>query len=249
MIGMRPIWASAWGFLAVICLTIVRANADTECFPPRALVLENPPSGTTDISESLEEQFSVAFGRMNEPSLWKLSQGDKGVVSYRFLLLPTWNKPVAVRIERTWGRMALNLVRLDGQAGYDIGQIDLNKQVSLSQPQWERLTTLVEGADFWDMPARIDDLGCDGADLIVEGVKDGEYHVVHRWSPQPGAYTELCRYMLDLTGMEMGQKQWPAPPPSRAGMWVLVGFLGRCLAALLIYAVLRWVIYPRKPCL
>jgi hypothetical protein len=44
----------------------------------------------------------------------------------------------------------------------------------------------------------------DGDQLIVEGVRGGKYHVVDRWMPDP-AYAELCRYMLDLTGIKVGE--------------------------------------------
>jgi hypothetical protein len=250
MIGMRPIWASAWSILTVICLAGVRANAETEYFPPRAFVLVNPPNGGKDISGMLADQYSEYLRRIDEPSLWKQAREDGRLDAYRFLWLPGFDasyRPVAVRIEKAGRRVSLIVVQLGRDGDEDAGKIVLSKQMPLNQDQWNRLTKLVGRANFWDMPARIDDLGFDVETLLVEGAKDGEYHVVVRHSPEPGAYRELCRYMLDLTGPDMGQQGWPAPPPSRAGMWVLVGFLALCFAALLVYAVLRWVICPRKP--
>src|SRR4051794_37575604 len=93
---------TSWALLpTIITLAGVRANADTEYFPPRAFVLESPPGDRKDISGSLADGFSRHLRAMNEPSLWKSSHGDKGPSTYRFLWLPTWGHPVAVRIERT----------------------------------------------------------------------------------------------------------------------------------------------------
>src|SRR4051812_32103306 len=123
MIGMRHILTSAWSLLTVIGLTGGNANADTDYFPPRAFVWENPPSGRGDISGSLAAGFSKAFQAMNEPSLWKLSQHDKGAAAFRLLVLPTWEHPHAVRIEKAGTRVTLNLVQLDGAGGYTLGKI------------------------------------------------------------------------------------------------------------------------------
>jgi hypothetical protein len=38
----------------------------------------------------------------------------------------------------------------------------------------------------------------------LEGVMAGEYYIIDRWGPSAGAdYTELCRYMLDLSGLDV----------------------------------------------
>jgi len=49
-------------------------------------------------------------------------------------------------------------------------------------------------------------LGVDGARWVLEGVKNGEYHVVDRWSPEAAGdkvassqeFARLCRYFLRL---------------------------------------------------
>jgi hypothetical protein len=65
----------------------------------------------------------------------------------------------------------------------------------------------VEQTAYWKMPTELEDEGgCDGDQLIVEGVQNGNYHLVDRWMPQPD-YIELCRHMLKLTGLDV-DKQW-----------------------------------------
>lgn len=247
---LTPIWASVWGILTVICVPGLRANAETEYFPPRAFVLVNPPNGTKDVSGMLADGYSEDLRRTGEPSMWKKAREDGRLDAYRFLWLPGFDaayRPVVVRIEMAGQQASLIVVQLGKGGEEEAGKIVLSKRASLNQDQWNHLTKLVRRADFWDMPSRINDLGLDVEALLVEGAKGGEYHVVVRHSPQPGAYRELCRYMLDLTGQDMGQQNWPAPPRSREGVWVLVGFLGLCLATLLVYAVLRRGVRPRTP--
>ena len=81
----------------------------------------------------------------------------------------------------------------------------------------------------------------------MEGVEAGRYHVVERWTPEPGAYRELCRGMLDLSGLDYGQRAWPDPPPSRAWLWVVVGLLALCLASRIAAEAPRWLNRSRKP--
>jgi len=46
--------------------------------------------------------------------------------------------------------------------------------------------------DFWSLPSHTDEEnGADGAEWIIEGVKEGKYHVVRRWSPEKGPIREL----------------------------------------------------------
>ena len=71
------------------------------------------------------------------------------------------------------------------------------------------------------MPTSIDDAGVDGERLVVKGLKNGEFHVVSRWTPKAGEYRDICRLMLDLTGLELGQSTWPPPRPrSSARVWL-----------------------------
>jgi hypothetical protein len=241
-----PVRRSVWIIFALGCSTGAAASADTAFFPPRAFVLEDAPDHQNDISGLLADRYSDALRRMNEPSLWKASQSDRKLTAYRFLWLPTWGRPVAVRIEKAGGRATLHMVQLDGSGGYDLGKIDTTRRMSPNRDDWERLMRRVRTAGFWGMPSRIDRLGADGEELIVEGVKDGRYHVVDRWTPEAGAYLELCRTLLDLSGMDLGQKEWPAPPPSDMRTWLLVILSGLTVSALSGAFLLR-VLRRRKP--
>jgi hypothetical protein len=51
------------------------------------------------------------------------------------------------------------------------------------------------------MPSQDDRMISDGTAPIVEGVRGGLYHGVHRQSPPPGPYRSLCCYVLALSGL------------------------------------------------
>jgi hypothetical protein len=49
--------------------------------------------------------------------------------------------------------------------------------------------------------------GFDGAQWILEGVKDQKYHVVDRWTPRDGAFREACLYLLKLSQIGISPKE------------------------------------------
>ena len=248
MMGRALIPGAMRAVIVIRCLMGSVVGADTApYFPPRAFVEEDLPGERNDIGDLLAGDFSRHLRAMNEPSLWGASQRDKRVNVYRFLWLPTWERPVAVRVERVGDGATVSLVQLDGAGGYDPGKIAINRRVTVGQKEWHRLTTLVGRAGLWDMPTRITDLGHDGENFLVEGVADGKYHVVYRWTPAPGAYRELCRCMLDLTGLDLGQASWPAPSPNRSATRAIVFLSGLSLTAIVVAVVLRWAAHRRKP--
>ena len=56
------------------------------------------------------------------------------------------------------------------------------------------------------MPTEDSRLGNDGAQWILEGMKDGRYHVVDRWSPDGGDYRAACLHLLKLSGLGVNPK-------------------------------------------
>lgn len=155
-------------------------------------------------NDSRVEWYSEHLRAMGEPSMWKLSRDDLGSTGYRFLWLPTEGHPVAVRIVKAREGAVLKLVQLNGAGGFSPGKVAINKEVALSNQQWEGLTAFVSRARFWEMPIVDKRIGRDGEQLIVEGVKGGKYHVVDRWSPESGDFRKLCRHMVDLAGLDVG---------------------------------------------
>jgi hypothetical protein len=141
---------------------------------------------------------------MKEPSLRGLAEVDRSLTAYRFLWLPSFHKPVSVRVVMSKEGASLHVVQLDGSGGHEPGKIAMSKSLALSQGQREELSRRLDESRYWSLPSVGNpDLITDGDSLIFEAIQTGKYHVVERHCPEPGAYVDLCRFMLDLAGLEV----------------------------------------------
>lgn len=58
------------------------------------------------------------------------------------------------------------------------------------------LLTKIEESGFWNWAIYDSGFhGLDGSEWYLEVYAHGRHHVVHQWSPQAGAFKELCRYI------------------------------------------------------
>jgi hypothetical protein len=138
---------------------------------------------------------------MGEPSLWRLSQRGQDA-AYRFLCVPSLiGRPLAVRITRKGDGAELRMIELDNHADSRTDRVRTERKLTLSLAQWADLDSLAERAGFWAMPSQDNRVISDGTAMIVEGVRGGLYHGVHRQSPPPGPYRRLCYYVLALSGL------------------------------------------------
>jgi hypothetical protein len=162
---------------------------------------------------------------MGEPSLAAVG---RDVEVYRFLHLPTWGRPVAVRIE-TRGSTRTTLVarRLSGSGGYAPGTVEASATLTLSDAAWRDLRARVDTAGFFGLPTS-DTAGQDGEQWIVEGVRGGTYHLVDRWMPRQdpvlGRFIALCESMGGLAGPVWTQRNATG---NRASSGATTGDAGR----------------------
>ena len=71
----------------------------------------------------------------------------------------------------------------------------------------KRLRHALARADFWGLPQRPSDGLHDGAWWIVEGAVEDRYHVVNRWSPRPGAYRDLGLCFIELSQLDLPERE------------------------------------------
>jgi hypothetical protein len=143
---------------------------------------------------------------MEEKSL--LERADPETETYRFLWLRTFHHPIFVRIERERKEIRLFTKELDGAGGYEPGKVLRSGDYYITAEDFRHFLDLLEKADYWNTPTDHDNIdGNDGAQWILEGVKNNRYHVVDRWTPRAGAYREACLYLLKLSGVDPGRLQ------------------------------------------
>jgi len=148
--------------------------------------------------------YSDQLRALEEPSLLEKAK-NPSLQSYRFVWLRTFHHPVAVRLDITSdGTGKLTVKIANGAGGYKPGILIENTSPPVTPEQTEKFLEQVKDAGFWELSSYEKTSGCDGAEWIIEGVKDGTYHVVNRWTPGKGPVRELgIRLALDLAHLKI----------------------------------------------
>jgi hypothetical protein len=154
-------------------------------------------------ADSREDQFvyswySKQLKALDEPSLWALSKTEVGQ-SYRFLWLRTFHHPAAIRIDVNGdGTSQLTSKMCSGAGGYDPGHLIRNDKITLTKEQTDWFLGKIEENGFWKLAsADTSAPGNDGSQWVIEGVKDGNYHLVDRWTPRDGPVRIIGLLMLN----------------------------------------------------
>ena len=147
--------------------------------------------------------YSKQLKTLEEPVLYT----DSGKTVFRFTWLRTFHNPVAVRIEKQNGTYLLTWKVADGAGGYAPGKLITNESKVISMEEWDSFIRLLGRANFRQMPVKSRErMGTDGAQWIIEGMQNGKYHVVDRWTPENSDYEKCGSYLLGLTGLKIKHK-------------------------------------------
>src|SRR5262249_10845266 len=96
------------------------------------------------------------------------------------------------------GTARLTTKMTSGAGGYAPGKLIQNDAWTLTKEQTDWFLELIEKNSFWKLPAKDETrMGCDGAQWIVEGVKNGKYHLVDRWTPENGEVRAIGMAMIE----------------------------------------------------
>jgi hypothetical protein len=183
---------------ALLLFLAVGLRAQTQSFPDRAFC-------ETDERGLCEKWYAKHLRAMGEPSLWELSK-DTSTESYRFLWLRTFHHPVSARWKVARDGSAQLVVKvLSGQGGYEPGHLVHNRTTKVSREGVVHFLELLQKADFWN--ARTEEemdnvVRLDGAQWIIEAVREGQYHVVDQWSPDSGPFRSAALFLaINLGGL------------------------------------------------
>lgn len=152
------------------------------------------------------EWYSSHLKSMNEPVLF----ADNSNNIYRFTWLRTFHAPIIIRVEERDNVYMLFWKQTNGAGGYGPGQLVDDESKRLTGNEWNTVMKYLEDLDFWNQPTIKRDgiLGNDGSQWILEGVKEGNYHVIDRWTPEKNTYYELGKYLIELTGMKIRKRNF-----------------------------------------
>lgn len=164
-----------------------------------------PPGTFSDASKADESHikwYSEYLKAAEEPSL--CSTNDKTAEVYRLLWIREYREPVLVRIERHGTIARLTLKAWDKKKDF-FGEeskpepLAIKREKVLKPDEWVVFSELFKEASFWQTPTKEQAASGErgGAHWILEGIKDGSYHVVDRREPK-GSYKNVCLYLIVL---------------------------------------------------
>jgi hypothetical protein len=126
---------------------------------------------------------------MKEPPLCSEQQIGKGD-GYRFLWLRTFHNPILIGLNIRRSESAELSVKItDGKGGYEPGELATDERRLIPRDSLGLFLELVEDTKFWQLATRVEHthlVVVDGAEWLIEGVRNGECHVVVRSSPNIG---------------------------------------------------------------
>jgi len=183
-------------FLCLVILIGCSSQTKRTGFFPDG-TFHDDPKRNADISKWAVDSLNI----LQEPSLFALSN-DSRVQCYRLLLLPSFKKTVTVRLTLKRDDAGTLDVKIMNEPGKnEPARLNESKTIHASKQQVADFLHLLDKANFWDLPVRDERFVLDGTTFIIEGVKDGKYQVVKRWSPEEGAYLEAALFLLRLADL------------------------------------------------
>lgn len=176
---------------------------------PETLIDCNFPVFTECLISKKDKKFwdDEILLRFEEISLSKTS--DSSDESYRLVLLPTFDNPLVIRIWQKDNERFLTTKKLSGEGGFGIekfGNLSYEKTRPLTEQEWVTAVKFINQTSFWRMSPQTDEVPVsDGASWSLEGIKEREYHEVHRTIPNKDFKTS-CYYFLKLSGLQSEYK-------------------------------------------
>src|SRR5262245_15340396 len=180
---------------------------ESSCFPGLSINIKDAapaaffgeqnlsPNGWSD--EFIVDWYAGTLKAMGEVSLASSSSEEE---SYRFLWLRSFLEPIAIRVRRIGSHRLVVVKEMEriGPVGHCRKSLTTSAFL-LSDEEWDQFTLHLEQACFWQMPTPNDKEMCDGAEWIMEGYREGRYHVIDRQSPDEGAFRDACLYLLKVS--------------------------------------------------
>lgn len=161
-------------------------------------------SRLSEIARSLAIRYLRA---MNEPVIEEMPAD-----SYRFILLPPFHHPVAIRA--SCGPYTCTLVskQLSGRGSSEPGTLSHESSRALSRSEWRTIARVVEEAGFWNDSRESYSIGLGAEDSvlwIVEGKQTLRQYAWASWWGQGIEHDGLRRISLELLELSDLAKERP----------------------------------------
>lgn len=190
--------------LALLVLGAVLASANLVKAEPGAVFF--PPglfSEQGDADKVNQSWYAKQLTALKEASIYELRKDSQTTV-FRFLCIRTFQPPFVIRVEKKAdGGGSLFFKQSDGQGGYQTGKVAENQTVKLSKAQMSELEAKFNSG-FFEMKNRGKNRGgLEGSRWLIEGLQNGKYHLVDRYSPGWGSFRNLGMNLIKLSGEDL----------------------------------------------
>jgi hypothetical protein len=181
-----------------ICLFIVSAAFAGGSSPAAAIAFRPQMDYGLDLNtvyyppdlldQFLNNAYTAQLEGFRESSLYAIS--DSGMIAYRLILEPSFMRPLCIRVEISPDQRSgmLFYKRLSKYNEESPCELVVQESKILSGSQVNSLIKAMDRLGFWSIPETGGDSGLDGDTVIIEGVRNGVYHVVKRWEPQDNVF-------------------------------------------------------------
>lgn len=191
--------------LPIVFLPLISsaAAAAQQYFPDHAFTQRD------DLNKLKVSWYQKNLDALREPSLWESSKQSSTNQIYRFLWLRSFHHPIAVRLNiNPDGTGTLTTKVCGGAGGYEPGKLIVNRSQKVAADRVKWFLDQVDEEQYWSLPSEEEKdpntVELDGAQWIVEAVKDGNYKVVDRWSPEKGPIKRLgLTFLIDFAKLKL----------------------------------------------
>jgi hypothetical protein len=169
---------------------------------------ECPSCGSTTSPCSPEQLLQAFFHSRLGTELYEqsgcglLQNNDRSPECYRLIVYSYWLNHRIIEVERT--PVAAHLVAKAWN--WQEKRWAKTADRGLSPSEWRRFSEFIHMAPFWELPPQGGHYRSDGADYVLEGVREGWYHYVKRWCPVPSTDQEnfsfACECLLEMPALE-----------------------------------------------
>jgi len=158
----------------------------------------------TELSAFEVGWYTNQLTALGEGSFYSLAS-DTNARAFRFTCLRSFHNPFSVIMTFDGNGRALVTGKMaSGAGGYAPGALCRLRRTTIQSREAQKFLDLVAAESFWTLPSKIETLGCDGSQWIIEGVDHGTYHLVDRWTPEESSPVgRLGREMLYLSKMRI----------------------------------------------
>lgn len=188
---------------------VQKQDKAAECFPISVNQSEPITYFPKGVFTKFPGGYNYFLSPMREPSLLLVPECVDE--SYRFLWLRAFDAPVAARIWRSGNEYYLVAKQLDWfikDESFKSSGLKIVKSRPVNENEWIEFRSLIDKASFWNLPTNKGPIGFDGAQWVLEGNSNSQYHVVDRWSPTDKKYREACVYLMRMSGLEIDEKHY-----------------------------------------